>query len=254
MKQVVSYGGGTNSVAMLVGLHRHGERPDAILFADTGGEKPHTYDHLWTMQAWCERVGFPSLTIIRGDQPQQQRDLTLEQECRRLGTLPSRAFGWGSCSMKWKTDPAKKWIRAHFEQSDVVRLVGFHAGEPERCLKVPDGERAYQRYPLIEWDWDYEECQEQIVKAGLPIPGKSACFYCPSSKKHEILELRKRYPVLLSRALEMERRAMAGEGQAPAAGIGLGRTFTWRKFLADYDSQPDLFGDTPEQCGEACFT
>ena len=43
---VVSYGGGTNSVAMLVGLHERGLRPDAIVFADTGGEKPNTYGHM----------------------------------------------------------------------------------------------------------------------------------------------------------------------------------------------------------------
>ena len=38
MKTIVSYGGGTNSTAMLVGLWERGERPDAIVFADTGGE------------------------------------------------------------------------------------------------------------------------------------------------------------------------------------------------------------------------
>jgi len=45
MSFVVSFGGGTNSTAMLVGMWERGERPDAILFADTGGEKPHTYQH-----------------------------------------------------------------------------------------------------------------------------------------------------------------------------------------------------------------
>ena len=42
---VVSYGSGTNSTAMLVGLHERGEKPDLILFADTGGERPDTYRH-----------------------------------------------------------------------------------------------------------------------------------------------------------------------------------------------------------------
>ena len=35
---VVSFGGGTNSTAMLVGMSERGIIPDAILFADTGGE------------------------------------------------------------------------------------------------------------------------------------------------------------------------------------------------------------------------
>lgn len=33
----VSFGGGTNSAAMVIGMFEQGERPDYILFADTGG-------------------------------------------------------------------------------------------------------------------------------------------------------------------------------------------------------------------------
>ena len=54
---VMSYGAGTNSVAMLIGLRDRGIAPDIILFADTGGERPETYQHIKTMQAWCEKTG-----------------------------------------------------------------------------------------------------------------------------------------------------------------------------------------------------
>ncbi|QDU97641.1 hypothetical protein Pla8534_54920 [Lignipirellula cremea] len=40
---VVAYGLGVDSTAMLIGLQRRGVRPDLILFANTGGEKPETY-------------------------------------------------------------------------------------------------------------------------------------------------------------------------------------------------------------------
>ena len=40
---MVSYGGGVNSTALLVGLHQHRIPVDLILFADTGAEHPHTY-------------------------------------------------------------------------------------------------------------------------------------------------------------------------------------------------------------------
>ena len=39
---MVSYGGGVNSTALLVGLHQHRIPVDLILFADTGAEHPHT--------------------------------------------------------------------------------------------------------------------------------------------------------------------------------------------------------------------
>jgi len=35
---VVSYGGGTNSTALLVGMQERDLRPDLILFADPGGD------------------------------------------------------------------------------------------------------------------------------------------------------------------------------------------------------------------------
>lgn len=37
---------------LLVGMAERGVRPDLILFADTGGEKPETYEFVNTMDAW----------------------------------------------------------------------------------------------------------------------------------------------------------------------------------------------------------
>ena len=44
--------------------------------------------------------------------------------------------------------------------------------------------------------------------AGLPQPGKSSCFFCPSMKKQEILYLKEHYPDLFNRAATLEENAM----------------------------------------------
>lgn len=45
---VVSFGGGTNSTAMIIGMYLHKIPIDLILFADPGAEQPHTYEFiLW---------------------------------------------------------------------------------------------------------------------------------------------------------------------------------------------------------------
>lgn len=245
---IVSFGGGTNSTGMLVGLLEHGERPDAIWFADTGGEKPHTYTHIAEVSAWCLSVGFPAIEVLRGPAvwgPQMVKDGSLEAECLRLGTLPSKAFGFSQCSIKWKLEPAKRRLRLFLDEhygviahEDVVRCVGFDAGEPhryERAKGIMERNPALtrERWPLIEWDWGREECVAAIERAGLNQPGKSACFFCPSSKKPELVHLKATDPGLVSRAVEMERKAMAGEGQATAARCGLGRSFVWGDFLRD---------------------
>ena len=58
---IVSFGGGTNSAAVLVGLHKHSIPVDLILFADTGGEQPHTYQFIRTMNDWLAAHGMPQI-------------------------------------------------------------------------------------------------------------------------------------------------------------------------------------------------
>jgi hypothetical protein len=241
MKTIVSYGGGTNSSAMLIGLYERGLRPDAITFADTGGEKPHTYTHVVLVNKWCEKVGFPRIETLSGSMPMQVFDGTLEQECLRLGKLPAKAYGFSSCSDKWKMDPQRKYNKEFasihgIELRDITRLIGFDADEQSRVDRGQASahkREVQEQYPLHEWGWGREDCVAAIARAGLPQPGKAACFFCPSSKKHEIITLAQDYPALVRRAVQMERRALAGDGQAPqTTSAGLGRNFSWESLLA----------------------
>ena len=67
MKQIVSYGGGTNSTAMLIEMVRLEEQCDAIVFADTGGERPETYAHVAEFSAWLQERGYPAITTVQND-------------------------------------------------------------------------------------------------------------------------------------------------------------------------------------------
>lgn len=230
MTSVVSYGAGTNSTAMLVGLHERGERPDVILFADTGGERPETYRHRDTVSGWCESVGFPRIVTVSEAE-------TLEDNCLRRNALPGIAYGFKSCSDHYKIRPQKRWLKAQGITAPWF-WVGIDAGEAHRAKYEAT------RYPLIEWDWGREECIKAIASAGLPQPGKSACFFCPSSRRPEILELKRTHPELLARAMAMEANAELTSIK------GLGRSFSWTDFVINSDAQTDLFVHTAEiPCG-----
>lgn len=54
---VVSFGGGTNSTAMIIGMYLHKIPIDLILFADTGGEQTHTYEFMGTFNEWLVKHG-----------------------------------------------------------------------------------------------------------------------------------------------------------------------------------------------------
>jgi hypothetical protein len=51
----VCFGAGVDSTAMLVALRWAGITPDVITFADTGGEKPETLDHVTRMMPFLWR-------------------------------------------------------------------------------------------------------------------------------------------------------------------------------------------------------
>ena len=108
---IVAYGGGINSTAMLVGMHERGIRPDAITFADTGGERPETYAYVAAVSAWCESVGFPAVVTVRHTYA-SEKYATLEEECLGSQTLPSIAYGFKKCSLKWKVGPQEKWAKS----------------------------------------------------------------------------------------------------------------------------------------------
>lgn len=241
---MVAYGGGVNSTALLVGLHNRGRRPDLILFADTGGEKPGTYAYLSRIDSWLESVGFPQVIRVSNDGMYR----TLEAECLARATLPSLAFGWRSCSDKYKRRPQDKFLAgwgqavAAWEQGKlVVKLIGIDAGEAHRAATAKDDSRYRYNFPLIEWEWGREECIAAITAAGLPVPPKSSCFFCPASRRQEVLELATDHPDLFARAVAMENGAKA----TLTAVKGLGRRYAWADVPGEGRASLPLLTDEP---------
>lgn len=227
---VVAYGGGTNSTAMLIELARRQSPVNLILFADTGGEKPETYRYVKTFSAWCQAHGLPAILKIHRTNFRGIFE-TLEQMCLRLKVLPAIAYGWKTCSLKYKKEPQDKYLNhwppartAWNRGQQVIKLIGYDADEPQRAKPFSD-DKYLVKYPLIEWGWGRAECLAAIDRVGLARPGKSACFFCPSSTKIEIIQIKKN-PILWRRALRLERVAAAGE-HAGGSTRGLGRSLTW---------------------------
>ena len=225
------------------------------------------------------------MVVVRYE-PKRVPYRTLEGQCLHTGTLPSLVYGGKSCSVKWKRTPQDAYILRHFPPAEhiaqgrrVVRAIGFDAAEERRAFagvvkaigldageehrrtwsppaatngKRPSREAwldaAYFAYwhPLMDWGMDRADCERSIRAVGLPVPPKSACWYCPASKKGEILWLRDAHPRLLERALELEANARPNLTTVR----GLGRSFAWADYLAWVD-HPPLFGDAPVDSGVA---
>lgn len=252
---VFGFGGGVNSMAGLILLQRHGIRPDLISFADTKGEKPETYNYLSEFaQIWCLEHQFPQITIVNKESP-RTGDVSLEEECLRRETMPSRAFGMSSCAMRWKIEPQEKFLNhwppaldAWVKGQKPIKVLGIDAGEDHRA-KISEDSKLRYWYPLVEFDLDREACVELIINEGLPVPPKSACFYCPSSTKSEILTLAREHPDLYARAVTLETKALTSLRHDLRNVKGLGRHWPWKGLLeADEKARLELSETPVEAC------
>lgn len=255
---VVSFGAGVNSTAMLCGFAERGIRPDAILFADTGGERPETYRFLDTMDVWLAQNGMPSIIRVRYQVKRKGAEQwrSLEEECLGSGTLPSLAYGWHKCSAKWKVTPQIDWLKEwtlakEAQQAGVLvqKAIGFRLGEERRRKDHIQDPDTVKVYPLLEWGWDQQACRDAITRQGLPIPPKSSCFFCPASTRADVAKLALTEPELFARAVAMETVARkAGNLQTV---VGLGRHWTWESVGNAARSQCVLpgFDSTDTPCG-----
>lgn len=237
---IVSFGGGTNSTAMIIGMYQNKIPIDLILFADTGGEQPHTYVFIETFNRWLMEHGLPEITFVQYYDKDGNR-LTLEQECINSKTLPSMAYGFKRCSLKHKIGTQDKYCNNYppckavwASGQRVHKYIGYDVGETRRIQHAAPQDAINKKYemhyPLYEWRWSREDCIHVIEQAGLPRLGKSYCFFCPSMKKAEIQALWENHPDLFQRAAELEHLA----ADTIKTIKGLGRSWSWESYYNEF--------------------
>lgn len=254
----VSFGGGTNSTAMLCGFRERGIRPDLIAFADTGGELPETYEHVAFMQGRVREWWGLEIEIVR--KLYQGGFEGLEGQCLRHKQLPSLAYGQKSCSMKYKGEPQDRLLKRKMREAGVTiatRAIGFDAGERHRTkdrgtVMLTKKLGFVTWHPLVEWRWTRRECVEAITRANIPQPGKSSCFFCPARRRGEILKLKQEHPELYERAIAIEANS---ESRSNKGVTGLNYGSKWSEMVAADERQIKLFdwletnAQSPIPCG-----
>jgi hypothetical protein len=213
-------------------INRGKEPPSFILFADTGGELPETYKYIEFFSEWIQSKGYPEIITV-------SEKVTLEDDCLSRKALPSVAYGFKTCSQRWKARPQERFIKNTDEAKSiwlnsekVVKIIGIDAGEDQRAKKYDDP-KYDQSYPLVEWGIGRDDCIEIIKAAGLPLPGKSSCFFCPNMRKTEIRQMSVTHPEYAERAIKLEQNMETKKVR------GLGRTWAWGDMLATEDMFPD---------------
>lgn len=247
---ILNWGGGVDSTAVAFKLREDGIMPDLVLFADTGGERRATYDWVQTFSRVMEYEWGWDVHRVQYH-PSRAPYQTLLENCLINRTLPSLAFGYGKCSLKFKGDVMDAWIRgisrgplkkkpwepyvlSKARGSKPTKLIGYDNGpvDARRSIDVHECNDFFYRYPLREeWQMDREACVATIRKHGFEPPPKSSCHFCPAMKPVELEDLYDKEPELFLLGLYVEAYAKPGlekiEGLWRNTRKGDGRPGSW---------------------------
>lgn len=243
--RVLKFGGGVESTGAICGYQEREDKPDAIVFADTGGEIPRTYANVDAVDALIQSWGWEPIVRVAEKK-------TLEQHCLDTRRMPSVSYGRKSCSVRFKVEPFERWIKgwgpavaAWTAGQKVTVVIGYNVDEVARWSKAPPpSARFTYDYPLVAWKWSREDCLAACHRFRLD-PCKSACFFCGSARKPEVRHLREDAPGLFARAVSMERNARPFFGSIQ----GLGKRFSWEE-MADADDRQGALFEPEDEAGE----
>lgn len=248
--RVLSLGGGTQSCALAL-MSAAGELPrlDHVVFADTQGELPETYEYLDYLADRLAGAGIPLHVETAGN---LYADLLVTEPTSNNPTPPLHVrrpdgrkgrIGQYRCSYGYKrrvVDATVKRLvgpRGAWKRSTVEQWIGFsmdelgrmkpangcrcrHASsshdEPGRACSRCDCARfdpwQINRWPLVELRMRRDDTIRWFAANGHPTPPRSACWFCPNSNNARWTQLRADHPDLFDQAVTLDRTIRRGGG------------------------------------------
>lgn len=209
-----SSGGGVQSIAALV-LSAQGKIDfPTHLFCNVGAdsENPDTLEYVYNVAmpyAKANGIEFIELKKVRRS-GEVETLVGRIYSARRSVPIPARmsngAPGRRTCTSDFKIILMARWLKqrgATPEQPAIIGL-GISLDEMHRARTDSGIEWQTLEYPLIDLRLTRRSCEKIITDAGLPIPPKSACFFCPFQGRDQWTTLKKDHPDLFGKAVDIE--------------------------------------------------
>lgn len=192
---ILSFGGGVNSVALMLWLIDHGIDFEAV-YINHKCDWPETYEYI----DYLKDKGYNITTV---DVNVEGFD-NLYEYCWNYKILP--AIGKRRmCSYKFKYKQFNSYISRKYE-SNVTVFIGFTYDERRRVKRHKDESGYKYKYPFVDNRITRSGCIRIIREHGLKIPHRSNCFICPIQPKREWIELYTKHPNLFYKAVKLEER------------------------------------------------
>ena len=191
---ILSFGGGVNTVALMVMLVRDRAPLDGVVFADTGGETPATYESVAMSRQYLAEHGIP-FTVVES----RPSGTDLYGTALRRRVIPSVQWRW--CTRDYKVNPIQRYYRQLGRHVNQYMGIAF-----DEVHRMRDSRETYitNLYPLIDGRLKRQDCVALIEESGLPVPEKSGCYFCPFNSSGRWRQLLERCPELFDKAIQLE--------------------------------------------------
>lgn len=187
---VFSFGGGVQSMAALVLAAQGKINCKTFLFANVGedSENPATIRYFHEVaKPYAAAHGIDLIEVRK-----TRKDGTPDSVWARLTRPGSRSIGIPvrmsngapgnrTCTVDFKIKPVAKWLKQHgaSKKKPGKVLLGISLDEFQRMRNDSGIAHVALGYPLIDLRLTRQDCIQIILAAGLSLPEKSSCWFCP---------------------------------------------------------------------------
>jgi len=236
---IVSFGGGVNSTALIIEMIRRNVKIDYIIFADTGSEMPETYEHIEIMKKWFKDHNLAFIVV-------KSKLGSVYDHYFNKKTIPYRKFR--SCTDKFKIRPITKWVKK-FKGRGVIQNIGISIEERNRQFKTRLSWVKFE-FPLIKWKINRKSCINIIQNEGLSVPIKSGCFMCPFQSNNSWKLLYSKHNELFKKSIELEQNSI----KYPINTLRYrGNLTDLKRSIEDQTTITDFNCGLKNKCGGYCF-
>lgn len=211
--KILSLGAGVQSttLALMAAAGEIGDMPDAAIFANTGWEPQHVYDHLDKLE---KALPFPLYRVSSGN---LRNDIANASNStgQRFAAVPwfmkmpdgSSAMGRRQCTAEYKLRPIQRKVVDLHEgkrpKGGTEMWIGISTDEAIR-MKPSRVQYIVNRWPLIELRMNRNDCKKWLERNGWDAP-KSSCIGCPFHSNFHWRELKQKYPNEWADAVEVDK-------------------------------------------------
>ena len=205
MAVVISYGGGVQSTALIVLAMLEVWDIDEIVHVDlVDAESPATREYVRYFREWLQREYGRDITVIGRNMYRDMLDnpafTPVPWHGRRKKFMLSR-----QCTRQYKVAPVQRYLYDRYPAGRIGLMLGISVDEYHR-MRDSSAARIDHVYPLVDRRLTRWQCREIVERAGLAVPWKSSCWFCPYRSSVSQWALVQRYPDLLGMARELEDR------------------------------------------------